>query len=280
MVSPDYLAGDGHAGREGPRHRRGPTGWFAARAGRERDLREARVSGQDAVGRRIDWNDDTWEIAGVTVDVRHAALGDALDADVYVPRTQVVRGNTWLLIKTAPSGGRRPRRAAGAGEGNRSGRRAHRRGDDAAAPGGEHRARTLPGDRHRHAGRPDPAARNRRPARRRLVRGGATHPRDRRPPRAGAAARRGRASVSSATRCARSPREPSLASSPRCMPAAGCRRSSPCTPTCRRRWPRWWRSSSPRRSWLPPVPRGGRAVWTRSWLCGCRGAVPRSGRRI
>ena len=61
--------------------------------------------GQDAIGRRIDWNDDTWEIAGVTVDVRHAALGDALDADVYVPRTQVVRGNTWLLIKTARPAG-------------------------------------------------------------------------------------------------------------------------------------------------------------------------------
>jgi putative ABC transport system permease protein len=36
----------------------------------------------------------------VTVDVRHEALGDPLDADAYVPRRQVVRGNTWLLIKT------------------------------------------------------------------------------------------------------------------------------------------------------------------------------------
>jgi putative ABC transport system permease protein len=39
-------------------------------------------------------------IVGVTVDVRHAALGDPLDADAYVPRSQVVRGNTWLLVKT------------------------------------------------------------------------------------------------------------------------------------------------------------------------------------
>ena len=56
--------------------------------------------GDDPVGRRIEWNDDTWEIVGVTTDVRHAALSDPLDADVYVPRAQVVRDNTWLLLKT------------------------------------------------------------------------------------------------------------------------------------------------------------------------------------
>jgi putative ABC transport system permease protein len=55
---------------------------------------------QDPIGRRIEWNDATWEIVGVAADVRHAALGDAFDADVYVPRRQVVRGNTWLLLKT------------------------------------------------------------------------------------------------------------------------------------------------------------------------------------
>jgi putative ABC transport system permease protein len=54
--------------------------------------------GQDAVGRRLEWNDDTWEIVGVSGDVRHGALSDPLDADVYVPRRQVVRGNTWLLL--------------------------------------------------------------------------------------------------------------------------------------------------------------------------------------
>jgi hypothetical protein len=57
--------------------------------------------GQDAVGRRLEWNDGTWEIIGVTGDVRHAALSDPLDADVYVPRAQVVRDNTWVLLKTS-----------------------------------------------------------------------------------------------------------------------------------------------------------------------------------
>jgi len=56
--------------------------------------------GQDAIGRRIEWNDGTWEIVGVTGDIRHAALSDPLDADVYVPRGQVVRDNTWLLLET------------------------------------------------------------------------------------------------------------------------------------------------------------------------------------
>jgi len=54
--------------------------------------------GQDAVGRRLEWNDGTWEIVGVSGNVRHGALSDPLDADVYVPRRQVVRGNSWLLV--------------------------------------------------------------------------------------------------------------------------------------------------------------------------------------
>ncbi|MEN3340005.1 MAG: hypothetical protein V7647_3681, partial [Acidobacteriota bacterium] len=57
--------------------------------------------GEDPVGRRIEWNDGTWEIVGVTGDVRHAALSDPFDADVYVPRAQVVRDNTWLLVRTS-----------------------------------------------------------------------------------------------------------------------------------------------------------------------------------
>jgi putative ABC transport system permease protein len=56
--------------------------------------------GQNAIGRRIEWNNDLWEIVGVTGDIRHAALSDAFDADVYVPRQQVVRDNTWLLLRT------------------------------------------------------------------------------------------------------------------------------------------------------------------------------------
>jgi putative ABC transport system permease protein len=56
--------------------------------------------GQDPVGRRLEWNDGTWEIVGVTGDIRHAALSDPFDADVYVPRRQLVRDNTWLLMST------------------------------------------------------------------------------------------------------------------------------------------------------------------------------------
>jgi putative ABC transport system permease protein len=56
--------------------------------------------GQDPVGRRIEWNDGTWEIVGIAGDTRHAALSDPFDSDVYVPRRQVVRDNTWLLLKT------------------------------------------------------------------------------------------------------------------------------------------------------------------------------------
>ena len=56
--------------------------------------------GQQAVGRRIEWNAGTWEIVGVTADIRHAALSDPFDADIYVPRRQVVRDNTWIVLKT------------------------------------------------------------------------------------------------------------------------------------------------------------------------------------
>jgi len=54
----------------------------------------------DAVGQRIDWNDDRWEIVGVAADARHGTLWDALDSDVYVPRRQVPRSHTWLLLRT------------------------------------------------------------------------------------------------------------------------------------------------------------------------------------
>jgi hypothetical protein len=52
------------------------------------------------IGRTIEWNDGTWEIVGVAADARHGSLWDAVDADVYVPRRQVPRGNTWLLLRT------------------------------------------------------------------------------------------------------------------------------------------------------------------------------------
>jgi len=61
--------------------------------------------GRDAVGQRIGWNDGTWEIVGVAADVRHGSLWDAPDADVYVARRQVPRGNTWLLLRTGRPAG-------------------------------------------------------------------------------------------------------------------------------------------------------------------------------
>jgi hypothetical protein len=36
---------------------------------REPGVRRPRIPRWDAVGRRIEWNNDTWEIAGVTGDV-------------------------------------------------------------------------------------------------------------------------------------------------------------------------------------------------------------------
>ena len=101
MVSPEYLAVMGMPVLRG----RGITAADGANTARVLVVSETFATrafpAQDPIGRRIEWNGDTWAIAGVTVDVRHAALGDPPDADVYVPRTQVVRGNTWLLLKTA-----------------------------------------------------------------------------------------------------------------------------------------------------------------------------------
>jgi putative ABC transport system permease protein len=57
--------------------------------------------GTQAVGQRIEWNDGAWEIVGVAADARHGTLWDAPDADVYVPRRQVPRDNTWLLLRTS-----------------------------------------------------------------------------------------------------------------------------------------------------------------------------------
>ena len=56
--------------------------------------------GASAIGQRIKWNDGTWEIVGIAADARHGSLWDALDSDVYVPRRQVPRDNTWLVVRT------------------------------------------------------------------------------------------------------------------------------------------------------------------------------------
>src|SRR4051812_35370920 len=57
--------------------------------------------GGDAIGKRIEWNEGTWEIVGIAGDARHGTLWDAVDSDVYVPRRQVRRANTWLLLRTS-----------------------------------------------------------------------------------------------------------------------------------------------------------------------------------
>jgi putative ABC transport system permease protein len=55
----------------------------------------------DAVGRRIEWNEDTWEIVGIAADARHSGPWEPIDPDVYVPRRQVPRASTWLLLRTS-----------------------------------------------------------------------------------------------------------------------------------------------------------------------------------
>jgi predicted permease len=58
----------------------------------------------DVVGQHIDWNGDYWTIVGVARDVRHESLWQAPDADAYVPRTQVPRSPTWLVLRTKQPG--------------------------------------------------------------------------------------------------------------------------------------------------------------------------------
>jgi putative ABC transport system permease protein len=57
--------------------------------------------GEAALGRRVRWEDRTWEIVGIAADARHSSLWDAPDPDVYVPRGQKIRDNTWLVVRTS-----------------------------------------------------------------------------------------------------------------------------------------------------------------------------------
>jgi predicted permease len=101
MVSPEFLSTMGIAitrGRDfAPPDGTGGTPVlvvseaFAARA----------FPGQPAIGRQIRWENRTWAIVGVAADTRHGNLWDPPDADVYVPRAQVIRDNTWLTLRTA-----------------------------------------------------------------------------------------------------------------------------------------------------------------------------------
>jgi predicted permease len=105
MVSPEYLDTLGIRVASG----RGFTSRDTSSSPRviivSRQFARTAFATDDAIGRRIQWNDDVWEVVGITNDVRHSTPWEAPDDDVYVPRRQVVRGNTWLLLRTtAPSG--------------------------------------------------------------------------------------------------------------------------------------------------------------------------------
>lgn len=100
MVSPEYLS----LMRVGILRGRGVTASDNERAPHALVVSDAFARrfypGQNAVGQRLQWNDARWEIVGVAADVRHGSLWNEVDADVYVPRRQVPRGNTWLLLRT------------------------------------------------------------------------------------------------------------------------------------------------------------------------------------
>jgi putative ABC transport system permease protein len=100
MIGPHFLATVGITIRQGrgltPADDRGApvlvvSDTFAARA----------FPGQSAVGKQVRWENRTWEIVGVAADARHGSLWDPPDPDVYVPRAQVIRENTWLVLRTA-----------------------------------------------------------------------------------------------------------------------------------------------------------------------------------
>jgi hypothetical protein len=101
MVSPEFLATVGVTIRQGRNlsaadDRRGA----GALVVNETFARRA-FPGQAAVGKHFRWENRTWEIVGVAADTRHGALWDPPDPDVYVPRAQVIRDNTWLALRTA-----------------------------------------------------------------------------------------------------------------------------------------------------------------------------------
>ena len=101
MVSPEYLSTMGAPIRRGRDFSSADDGRgapvlvvneaFAARA----------FPGESAIGKRLRWENRTWEIVGVAADTRHGSLWDPPDPDVYVPRSQVIRDNTWLILRTS-----------------------------------------------------------------------------------------------------------------------------------------------------------------------------------
>ncbi len=100
MVSPEYLSLMGVPILRG----RGLASTDAATAPRVLVVSQAFASRAfpdgNALGQRLAWNDDQWEIVGIARDVRHTSFWEPPDADAYVPRSQVIRWPTWLVLKT------------------------------------------------------------------------------------------------------------------------------------------------------------------------------------
>jgi hypothetical protein len=101
MVSPEYLSTVGVPIRRG----RDLSPEDDARAAAVMVVSETFAArafpGERAVGRQLRWENRTWEIVGVASDTRHGSLWDAPDPDVYVPRAQQIRDNTWLALRTS-----------------------------------------------------------------------------------------------------------------------------------------------------------------------------------
>ena len=99
MVSPDFLATVGLAIRQG----RGLTS-ADDRGAPVLVVNEALAArafpGQSAIGKQVRWENRTWTIVGIAADARHGSLWDPPDPDAYVPRAKVIRGNTWLVLRT------------------------------------------------------------------------------------------------------------------------------------------------------------------------------------
>jgi predicted permease len=54
----------------------------------------------DAVGREIVFQDETWRIVGVLTNTRHAGLREMAPRQLYLPRQQLPRLRSWVLVRT------------------------------------------------------------------------------------------------------------------------------------------------------------------------------------
>jgi predicted permease len=57
--------------------------------------------GQDPVGRRIQFNRETWQIVGVSTSMRMAALATPSQPQLYLPAAQNTRSGRYVLVKAA-----------------------------------------------------------------------------------------------------------------------------------------------------------------------------------